>query len=128
MKSERFEIKLEDNQLDRKCSIDEMMASKSLLHFVASFNRLQGNYDALERRKEELKQKLVEKMEVCHFKLARYILEIPLNFISFSFKKKRLMNCYGDWMIELEGTKISSVMFFYSAGQLYIISNASARI
>lgn len=79
MKPERFEIKLEDNQLDRKRSIDEMMASKSHCSIlVATIDRSQGNYDALERKKEELKQKLVVKMEVC--RLAREMLlvaEIP---------------------------------------------------
>jgi len=47
VKSERFEIKLEDNQLDKKPSINEMMV----------------NYDALQRRKKELEQKLAVKME-----------------------------------------------------------------
>jgi hypothetical protein len=54
---------------------------------------LQGNYDALERRKEELKRKLVVKMEVWH--LARDMLEIPLNCISFRSEKGRSMNYYG---------------------------------
>ena len=66
MKSEHFDIKLEDGQPDRKIPIDEMMASKSLLYFVAATDsRLQGNYDALEHKKEELKKKLAKKMEVC---------------------------------------------------------------
>ena len=39
MKSEHFEIKLEDDQVDRKLSIDEMMASKSLIGFVATIDR-----------------------------------------------------------------------------------------
>ena len=67
MKSERSEIKfkLEDNQLDVKCSIDDMVVSKSLLYHIATIDRLQRNHNKLENKKKELKQKLFEKMEVC---------------------------------------------------------------
>lgn len=67
MKSERSEIKfkLEDNQLDVKCSIDDMVVSKSLLYYIATIDRLQRNHNKLENKKKELKQKLFEKMEVC---------------------------------------------------------------
>ena len=90
MKSERFEIKLEDNQLDKKHSIDEMMASFFLLYFVPTIDRFQENYDALERKKEELKQLLAVKMEVCH--LARDNFQILLNCISFRHEKGRSKN------------------------------------
>ena len=67
MKSKRFEIKLED-QDDSKCSIDidKMMASKSLLYFVATIDRetLQQKYDSLVRIKEEMSHKLEVKIEV----------------------------------------------------------------
>ena len=65
MKSERSEIKLEDNRLDVKCSIDDMVVSKSLLYYIATIDRLQRNHNKLENKKKELKQKLFEKMEVC---------------------------------------------------------------
>lgn len=58
-------------------------------------DRLQGNYDALERKKKELEEKLAKKIAVCH--LARYALiaEIPLKFLSFRPHKWRLKNYHG---------------------------------
>jgi hypothetical protein len=81
VKPERFEVKLEDNQqLDRKISIDEMMASKSLpSYIVATIDGSQKNYDALEQRKKELEEQLVKKMEVCRLARDMLIAEIPLN-------------------------------------------------
>jgi hypothetical protein len=80
VKPELFEIELEDNQqLDTKCSIDEMMASKSLLsYFVATIDGLQENVDTLELRKKELKQKLAVKVS----RLARDILLAEIEYLS----------------------------------------------
>lgn len=58
MKSERSEIKLEDNQLDVKCSIDDMVVSKSLLYYIATIDRLQRNHNKLEN-KERVETKAV---------------------------------------------------------------------
>jgi hypothetical protein len=79
----KLEIKLEEQKTA------ELMASKYLSCFVATTDRLQGNYDALERRKEELKKKLAVKIEVCHLARDMLLGEIPLNFISFRSDKGR---------------------------------------
>ena len=77
MKPEHLEVKLEE----QKFPINEMMASKSLLYILLPqliIVNLQEKFDALERRKEELKRKLAVKIEVCHNML---LAEIPLNCI-----------------------------------------------
>ena len=80
MKPEHLEVKLEE----QKFPINEMMASKSLLYILLPqliIVNLQEKFDALERRKEELKRKLAVKIEVCHLTRNMLLAEIPLNCV-----------------------------------------------
>ena len=58
-----------------------MMVTSTPLIFVATTNSIfQGNYASLRHKKEELRKKLAEKMEVCCFKFPLQVLRSGLTF------------------------------------------------